>query len=194
MSKRTSFAGLLGTEEKTDETPGTPPVSALLHTIVGNPDNPRDRGEMDLKELIDSFREVGQLQPVLAVSRDVYLRHKPSHAKTIGDALYVTLGGNRRLEAAKHLGWARIDIALRDDLGDGEGGLDEAVIIENIHRKALAPIKEAGFLQVMVERYGSQGKVAKRIGKTQAYVSQRLALLKLEPELQDAVEIGRAHV
>lgn len=194
MSKRTSFAGLLGNEDKAEDESGTPPVSALLHTITSNPDNPRDVDELELDEMVQSFHEVGQLQPVLAVSRDVYLRHKPQHATTIGDALYVVLGGNRRLEAAQRLGWARIDIALRDDLGDGEGSLDEAVIIENIHRKALAPIKEAGFLQGMVDRYGSQGKVAQRIGKTQAYVSQRLALLKLEPELQRAVDAGTLKV
>lgn len=193
MSKRTSFADLLGTKEQTQENDG-PPVSAQLHTITGNPDNPRDPDELELDELIMSFREVGQLQPVLAMSRDVYLRHKPRHKKKVGDAQYVILGGNRRLEAARALGWARIDIQLRDDLGDGDGSLDEAVIIENIHRKALAPIREAAFLQGMVERYGSQGRVAERIGKTQAYVSQRLSLLKLAPELQQAVDAGELKV
>lgn len=194
MTKRTSFASLLGTEEQAEQNAGPPPVSALLHTITGNPDNPRDPEELELDELIQSFREVGQLQPVLAMSRDVYLRHKPHHKKKVGDAQFVILGGNRRLEASRALGWARIDIQLRDDLGDGEGSLDEAVIIENIHRKALAPIKEAGFLQMMVDRYGSQGKVAERIGKTQAYVSQRLSLLKLAPELQQAVDAGELKV
>jgi ParB family chromosome partitioning protein len=193
MSKKTSFADLLG-KEQTEQPAGPPPVSSFLHTITGNPDNPRDAEDLELDELIQSFREVGQLQPVLAMSRDVYLRHKPDNRKAVGDAQFVILGGNRRLEAARQLGWARIDIQLRDDLGDGGGSLDEAVIIENIHRKALAPMREAVFLQGMVERYGSQGKVAQRIGKTQAYVSQRLGLLKLEPELQQAVDTGQLKV
>ncbi|MFD9721045.1 ParB/RepB/Spo0J family partition protein [Streptomyces sp. NPDC059076] len=189
MSKRTSFENLLGTGTAETTPDDAPPVSALLHTITGNPDNPRDVDELDIEELVASFRQVGQLQPVLALSRDAYLKHKPLHRKVIGDAEFVVLGGNRRLEAARALGWARIDIQVRDDLADGdEGSLDEAVIIENIHRKALSPMKEAGFLHIMVGRYGSQSKVAERIGKTQAYVSQRISLLNLTPELQEAVD------
>ncbi|MGW1105723.1 hypothetical protein [Streptomyces sp. NPDC002540] len=42
--------------------------------------------------------------------------------------------------------------------------------------------------------HGSQGKVAKRLGKTAAWVSQRLALLELTPELQDKVEAGELKV
>lgn len=194
MSKRTSFTALAGGKPYTPTADSSPTVSALLHNLASNPDNPRDPDELELDEMVDSFREVGQLQPVLVVSRDVYLKHKPDNATAVGDAQYVVLGGNRRLEAARQLGWARLGIQVRDDLGDGEGSLDEAVIIENIHRKALAPMKEATFLQTMVDRYGSQTKVAQRIGKTQAYVSQRLSLLKLEPELQQAVDSGELKV
>lgn len=189
MSKRTSFATLLsGQEEKPPA--AAPPQSILLHTVAGNPDNPRDPEELDLDELVAGFREVGQLQPVIVVSRDVYLRHVPHNEAAIGSADYVVLGGNRRLEAARALEWTRLDVVVRDDLGDGEGALDEATIIENIHRKNLAPLREAAFLQRMVDRHGSQSRVAERIGKTQAYVSQRLALLRLDPELREALDSG----
>ncbi|MFE1272511.1 ParB/RepB/Spo0J family partition protein [Streptomyces sp. NPDC058758] len=72
--------------------------------------------------------------------------------------------------------------------------MDEAVVIENIHRKNIPPYKEAEFLQRMVERHGSQEKVAERIGKSQMYVSNRLALLNLPPELQEAVDTKQLKV
>lgn len=198
MSKRVSFTTLLNPTAPAEAPAvelGAAPGRAALAEVAANPDNPRDPEDLDLDELIASFQEVGQLQPIVVVSRAVYLAHVPGNAGQIGDAAYVVLGGNRRLEAARALGWTHLDIAVRDHLGDGEESfLDEAVIIENIHRKSLAPVKEAGFLQQMVERYGSQGKVAKRIGKTQAYVSQRLSLLRLAPELREAVDEGALKV
>lgn len=199
MSKRTSFATLVGEKKEAEadssERTQLPPATVFMHTIVGNPDNPRRDGESQagdpaFEELVAAMKEVGQLQPVAVVSRDVYLRHKPEHAKAVSAADWVVITGNRRLAAARELGWTRIDIKVQDHLGDGEGFLDEAVIIENIHRKAIEPCKEAVFLQRMVTKYGSQDKVAQRIGKSQMYVSQRLALLRLSPELQLRVDAG----
>ncbi|GAA2509458.1 hypothetical protein GCM10010406_52380 [Streptomyces thermolineatus] len=194
--KRISFASMAGAPVV--PVPGREdPHQAPLEDIAFNPDNPRDPEEFqaeDFGEMKASLEEVGQLQPVLVASRKVYLTHFPHHADAVGAAKWVVLGGNRRLEAARQLGWSSLDIKVRDDLGAGEGSLDEAVMIENIHRKNLAPLREAEFLQRMVERHGSQGKVAKRIGKTQAYVSQRLALLRLAPELKEALESGELKV
>ncbi|MER5934028.1 ParB/RepB/Spo0J family partition protein [Streptomyces sp. NPDC002054] len=202
MSKRTNFASLIG-EKSPAATSGSaaepevklPPSTALMHTVVGNPGNPRREGEYStsdpgFEELMLTLREVGQLQPVVVVSRNVFLRIKPEHTKAIGDADWVVVNGNRRFAAARQLGWTRIDIKVQDHLGDGKGLLDEAVIIENIHRKAIEPCKEAAFLQALVEKYGSQEKVATRIGKSQMYVSHRLSLLRLAPELQRRVDAG----
>ncbi|MEV7616903.1 ParB/RepB/Spo0J family partition protein [Streptomyces sp. NPDC089799] len=200
MSKRTNFASLIG--EKSSASPSSaepeataPPTTALMHTVVGNPGNPRREGEYStsdpgFEELMVTLKEVGQLQPVVVVSREVFLRLKPEHTKAIGTADWVVVNGNRRFAAARQLGWTRIDIKVQDHLGDGKGLLDEAVIIENIHRKAIEPCKEAAFLQNLVERYGSQDKVAARIGKSQMYVSHRLSLLRLAPELQRRVDAG----
>ncbi|MFD1278051.1 ParB/RepB/Spo0J family partition protein [Streptomyces kaempferi] len=174
-----------------------------MHTIVGNPDNPRPEDDYndsdpEFRELKASMKEIGQLQPVAVVSRSVFEQAKPDAVaaakpavrKLLTDADWVVVTGNRRLAAARQLGWTRIDIRVQDQLGDEEGRIDEAVIIENIHRKNLAPIKEAEYLAGMLKRHGSQEKVAERIGKSQVYVSQRLALLKLAPDLQEAVDGG----
>ncbi|MFI5618052.1 ParB/RepB/Spo0J family partition protein [Streptomyces sp. NPDC051567] len=201
MSKRTNFASLIGEKPSATAAGGgepvvkAPPTTALMHTIIGNPGNPRGQGEYstndpEFEELMVTLREVGQLQPVAVVSREVFLRLKPEHTKAVGVADWVVVNGNRRFAAARQLGWTRLDIKVQDHLGDGKGLLDEAVIIENIHRKAIEPCKEAAFLQVLVEKYGSQEKVASRIGKSQMYVSHRLSLLRLAPDLQRRVDAG----
>ncbi|MEW2393111.1 ParB/RepB/Spo0J family partition protein [Streptomyces venezuelae] len=208
MSKRTTFVSLVGEGKKNSgkdagqgEHPTAPPVTALMHTIIGNPENPREESDYtdtdpEFRELKASMKEIGQLQPLAVLSRAVYDQSKPGHGKRLGDAEWIVITGNRRLAAARQLGWTRIDIRVHDRLGgDEEGGqLDEAVVIENIHRKKIQPIKEAAFLRRMVLRHGSQEKVAERIGKSQMYVSHRLALLDLDPQVQQQIETGAVKV
>ncbi|MEU6353176.1 ParB/RepB/Spo0J family partition protein [Streptomyces sp. NPDC047072] len=209
-SKRKDWSELLGGGNKTGtaETnaatePTEPPVTVLMHTIVGNPDNPRPEEDYsdddpEFRELKASMKEIGQLQPLAVVSRSVFEQAKAeavakAPAKTrklLREAEWVVVTGNRRLAAARQLGWTRIDIRVQDQLGDEDGRIDEAVMIENIHRKNLAPIKEAEYLAGMVKRHGSQEKVAERIGKSQMFVSQRLALLNLAPDLREEVDAG----
>jgi ParB family chromosome partitioning protein len=206
-SKRKDWNDLLGGKGNDSsgeaETPAAPPATVFMHTIVGNPDNPRPEDDYsdddpEFRELKASMREIGQLQPLAVVSRTVFEKAKPDAItrapararKLIREADWVVVTGNRRLAAARQLGWTRIDIRVQDHLGDEDGRIDEAVIIENIHRKNLAPIKEAEYLAVMVKRHGSQEKVAERIGKSQMFVSQRLALLNLAPDLQQEVDAG----
>lgn len=206
-TKRKKFTDLLGdssdtgTDTAADDQPAAPPVTAYMHTIIGNPENPRTEADYtdadpEFREMKASMKEIGQLQPIAVMSRAVYDQTKPGYAKQLGDADWVVVTGNRRLAAARQLGWTRIDIRVQDRLGgDEEGGqLDEAVIIENIHRKKVEPIKEAAFLQRMVKRHGSQEKVAERIGKSQMYVSHRLALLDLVPEVQKEIQTGGVKV
>ncbi|GHJ96553.1 hypothetical protein SNE510_60720 [Streptomyces sp. NE5-10] len=79
-------------------------------------------------------------------------------------------------------------------VGDDDDKLDEAVVIENIHRKNIPAYEEAEFWQRMVERHGSQEKVAERIGKSQMCVSHRLALLNPPPELRHVVDTRQVKV
>ncbi|MFE9636771.1 ParB/RepB/Spo0J family partition protein [Streptomyces sp. NPDC006463] len=180
--------------------PAAPPTTAYMNTIISNPDNPRAAidytdDDAEFRELKESMRAVGQLQPAAAMSSEIFRRVKPEHADAIGDAQWVVILGNRRFHAAKQLGWTKFEIRVRDRLGnEDDDKVDEAVIIENIHRKNIPPYREAEFLQRMVERHGSQEKVADRIGKSQMYVSNRLALLNLAPELREAVDTKQLKV
>ncbi|MEU5972000.1 ParB/RepB/Spo0J family partition protein [Streptomyces globisporus] len=183
-----------------DTKPDVPPTTVHMHTITGNPENPRTEADYTdedaaFRELKDSMKAVGQLQPAVAMSREAFLAVKPEHGPQLGDAQWVVVLGNRRFHAAKQLGWTKFEIRVRDRLGNQDDDkVDEAVIIENIHRKNIPPYKEAVFLQRMLERHGSQEKVAERIGKSQMYVSNRLSLLDLDPELRDAVDTKQLKV
>jgi ParB family chromosome partitioning protein len=198
-----STKAVVGSADTAPDEPVEPPTTVLMHTIVGNPDNPRSEDDYsdddpEFRELKASMEEIGQLQPLAVVSRQSFERAKPEAVaaarpkvrKLFREAEWVVITGNRRLSAARQLGWTRIDIRVQDRLGDEDGRIDEAVIIENIHRKNLAPIREAEYLQRMLERHGTQERVAERIGKSQMFVSQRLALLGLAPDLQKQVNAG----
>ncbi|MEV0749789.1 ParB/RepB/Spo0J family partition protein [Streptomyces sp. NPDC050273] len=209
MATKKPWAELLDGPGKTTKSAGTPeqpavpevpPTTVYMHTVIGNPGNPRTDldytdEDADFRELKSSMRSVGQLQPAVAMSSAAFRRAKPEHADALGDAEWIIILGNRRYHAAKQLGWTKFEIRVRDRLGNAEDDkVDEAVIIENIHRKNIPPYKEAEFLQRMVERHGSQEKVAERIGKSQMYVSNRLSLLNLTPELRDVVDTKQIKV
>lgn len=185
--KRVRFSDAVSTEPiATTYTPTSAPITQLAL----NPENPRENYD-DVDELADSLRESGQLQALTVVDRDLFLAHYPRHAATLDDTRWVVITGNRRLAAARRAGITELLITVQDRLGaSGDQRLRESVIIENIHRQALPPLLEAKELQALVTRHGTQAQVAKRIAKTQGWVSQRLALLKLIPQLQDQLRSG----
>lgn len=190
MSRRTSkladddYRATLGDES------ASAPRTAPLDKLAPNPGNPRD-GDLDVDELAASFEEIGQLQAAGVVTRAVFLAVYPEYADEISSsARWVVVNGNRRLAAAYKAGFDELKIDVSDQLGADDDRIDDAVIIENIHRQNIPPLREAAHLQRMIKKHGSQRKVAKRIGKTQAYISQRLSLLDLLPELQEALSTG----
>jgi ParB family chromosome partitioning protein len=164
--------------------PAAVPVSSIAH----NPRNLRDNYS-DVAELASSIKEVGILQPLGVVRYELFLTHYPDFEREVGNCDWVVLHGNRRLAAAKLIDLPEVPVHVVDRLGRDDQ-FDESVLIENIHREKLPPLREAMALQELVDRHGTQTEVAKRIGRTVAYVSQRIGLLRLVPELQDALKTG----
>jgi ParB family chromosome partitioning protein len=170
-----------------------PPESVELKLLAHNPFNPRDV-LTELKETAESLKEKGQIQPVAVVRRAAFLSVHPDQEPWLGEAEYVVIDGNRRLAAAGVAGLERLRIDVNDDLAASAENLLESALIANVHRVDVPPIDQAKALRGLVKVHGSQGKVAKRLGKTPAWVSQRLALLELTPELQKKVEAGELKV
>ncbi|GAA4659137.1 ParB/RepB/Spo0J family partition protein [Streptomyces chumphonensis] len=165
------------------------PNKAPLKTLAPNPFNPRDE-LTDIEETAASLVERGQIQPVAVVHRTAFLSVHPGHEDGLGDAEYVVIDGNRRLAAATKAGLEELRIDINDDLAASAADLLESALIANIHRVDVPPLDQAKAIQELVSVHGSQSQVAKRLGKTPAWVSQRLALLQLTPELQEKVETG----
>ncbi|WP_331724766.1 ParB/RepB/Spo0J family partition protein [Streptomyces canus] len=170
-----------------------PPASVKLALLAHNPFNPREE-LTNLEETADSMRAKGQIQPVTVARRSAFLMAHPGQEEALAEAEYVVIDGNRRLAAARLAGLEELRIDVNDDLAASAADLLESALIANIHREDVAPLDQAKAIQDLVKVHGSQGEVARRLGKTPPWVSQRLALLELTPELQEQVETGELKV
>ncbi|MEU4878322.1 ParB/RepB/Spo0J family partition protein [Streptomyces sp. NPDC021608] len=171
-----------------------PPAAVELKLLAGNPFNPRDE-LTDIEETAESLLAKGQIQPVTVVRRAAFLRAHPGQEEALGkDAEYVVVDGNRRLAAAGLADLTELRIDVHDDLAGSAADILESALIANIHRVDVPPLDQAKAIQELVKVHGSQGEVARRLGKTPPWVSQRLALLELTPELQEQVEAGELKV
>ncbi|MDT8916220.1 ParB/RepB/Spo0J family partition protein [Amycolatopsis sp. PS_44_ISF1] len=160
------------------------PLTALVH----NPRNPRDDYD-DVEELAAGIKAVGLLTPLSVTRYELFLTHFPEYEAEIAGHDWVVLNGNRRLAALHQLKWAKVPVIVADHLGR-DGMFDEAVLADNIHNKRLPVMREALALKQLVDRHGSQAVVAERLGKSRAYVSQRIGLLRLTDDLQTEVRTG----
>lgn len=158
--------------------------TAPLSDLVGNPHNPRDSmGDLSDLESITNY----QLQPVIVVSRGAFQKLYPD---TTISARWVVVIGNRRLAAAHKYGRSTLEIAVKDELATDRGTLKGAIIAENVDRKGFDVIEEARAVAELVEELGRADEAAAQLKKSKTWVSQRLALLKLAPELQEALRGG----
>lgn len=142
--------------------------------IHGNRDNPR-RHIGDVTELALSIRENGLLQPIVVAPDD-------------DRGGYVVLAGHRRLAALQQLRAERALCLIRFPKNAPEA--ITLMLVENGQRVAVTPIEEARAMQRLIDSGMSQADIARRIGRTQAYVSARIALVHLSAENQAAVEAG----
>jgi ParB family chromosome partitioning protein len=173
---------------------GSDPTLLPLDQISVNPDNPRE-SLGDLSGMASSLLEVGQIQAITVASVEAYLRDRPERASELDPgAEYVVVDGHRRLEGARQAGLAEIKVSVDDTRVSTDEALLEAAFVANAQRENLSDLEEAQALKTLVAFYGSQHKAAKRLGVTQPYISQRLSLLDLRPDLQADLEAGRRKV
>ncbi|MEV2235425.1 ParB/RepB/Spo0J family partition protein [Streptomyces phaeochromogenes] len=170
-----------------------PPASVELKLLAHNPFNPREE-LTNVEETADSLRAKGQIQPVTVARRAAFLAAHPGQEDALGEAEYVVIDGNRRLAAAHLAGLKELRIDVNDDLAASAADILESALIANVHREDVPPLDQAKAIQELVKVHGSQGEVARRLGKTPPWVSQRMALLELTPELQEQVETGELKV
>lgn len=194
--KRTSLASLAGARVETVPGQNDPTLVRLpLAKVVPTPLNPRtDFGGPDaLTELGESMRR-RQLQPVVVVGRVSYLKLFPEHTDQVGDASYVIITGERRYRGARQVDLDAIGAIILEEIATSRADVLDAVLSENIDRKNFNPIEEALAVQAMVKECGTAAAAATKFGRTGGWVSQRLALLRLAPEVQVLVQSGQMPV
>jgi ParB family transcriptional regulator, chromosome partitioning protein len=159
------------------------PVAQIAH----NPFNPREELKA-VEDMADSLTARGVIQPLTVVTRAAFLNAHPGHEDDLGPAAYVVVDGNRRLAGANMAGLDDVPVHIDDSLAENADALLETALTAAIQHENLDPLDEAKALQRLVEVHGSQRAVARALGKSSPWVTQRIALLKLTPELQEAVE------
>jgi ParB family chromosome partitioning protein len=130
-----------------------------------------------LRELADSIKEQGIVQPLIVREREGNLE---------------LIAGERRWRAAQSLGLAEVPVIVRQ--ADDRAVL-ELALIENLQRENLNPIEEAqGYAQLIEQFQLKQDEVATKVGKSRAVVANALRLLKLPVPVQTSVREGRLSV
>lgn len=149
-------------------------VQLAIDELQSNPLQPRGViSPESLVDLVDSIREHGILEPLVV-------------AKT--PAGYQLIAGERRWRAAKIVGLITVPTIIKETTPKG---MLEMAIVENVQRVDLNPLERAKAFQRLSEEFGlGTGEIARRIGKSLAYISNSLRLLTLPDALKDGLLSG----
>jgi ParB family chromosome partitioning protein len=128
-----------------------------------------------------------QLQLLALTMKETGLE-QPITVRLMEDGSYQLIAGERRLRAAKLLGWSTIEVIVRTGVTDQTAALKG--LIENLQRADLNPIEEArGYRQLTCDPYKlTHEAIAGRVGKSRAQVTEAISLLNLPEEIQQIVE------
>jgi ParB family chromosome partitioning protein len=147
------------------------PVSA----IRPNSRQPRTNfPEAGIRELAASIKEVGILQPLV-------VRPTPGGFELIA--------GERRLRAAKEADLERVPVLIRQA---GEDESMELALVENLQRENLSPLETAAAYQALMDGFGlTRERLARRLGKSRAAVTNTLRLVHLPKKIQALLGDGK---
>ena len=161
---------------QTDEvhTDGSSSINEIdLSLIHPNPNQPRHEFDAEaLKELADSIKEIGIIQPITL--------------RKLDDGTYEIIAGERRWRASQMAGLTSVPAYIRT--ADDENVMEMA-LIENIQRQDLNAVEIALAYQHLLEQYDlTQDRLSERVGKKRATVTNYLRLLKLPATIQMALQ------
>ncbi len=143
-----------------------------VDAILPNRFQPRLTFDVEaLNDLASSIKEHGIIQPLVV-------------RKILNDK-YEIIAGERRYKAATLVGMTKVPCIVMN-LNDNESA--EVAVIENIQRKEMTPLEEAkSFKRILDKGYLTQDDLAKRMGKSQSSIANKLRLLNLDELVQDAI-------
>lgn len=142
-----------------------------IEKIVPNPYQPRIEFNQDsLMDLAQSIRENGLIQPIT-------LKENQGH--------YEIIAGERRYRACMMIGMTEIPANIMDI---NEAQMAEMALVENIQREDLSAIEEAkAYVQILKVSGCTQSELALKMGKSQSSIANKIRLLNLSENVQNAV-------
>jgi ParB family chromosome partitioning protein len=182
LELKSPFSRFFGGSDKEDETENTAEIvkeaseeviKLPIEKISANKFQPRtvfDEGKIE--ELARTIHMHGVIQPIVVRTSSE-------------EGTYEIIAGERRFRAMRSLGWKEVPAILRE-LSDKETA--SIALIENLQREELTAIEEATAYQNLLEIHEiTQEALAQRLGKGQSTVANKLRLLKLPEEIQNAL-------
>ena len=166
---------IFGTEKvAVKTTPMTQMTEIAISQIIPNPTQPRTQfDEEALKELSDSIKQLGIIQPITVKKQD---------------EKYIIISGERRWRASQLAGLTTLPAYIREV--DDEN-LDAMALVENIQRQDLNAIEIALGMQRLIDECNlTQEAMAEKVGKKRSTVSNYMRLLSLPSEVQLALKEG----
>ncbi len=153
--------------------------------IVPNPFQPRrEFDEQKLRELAESVRMYGILQPLTVTRKEIEREDGTFYTE------YELIAGERRLRASKLAGLSQVPVIIREG-EDSEQEKLELAIIENLQREDLNAIDRALAFRQLADVFGlSHAQVAKKVGRSREYVSNSIRLLALPDYMQSALKLA----
>ena len=146
-----------------------------IDLIIPNKNQPRQIfSEEGMKELVDSIKENGILQPL--------------SVRDLENGMYELIAGERRLRAAQKIKLKTVPAYIIQIKNDDD--MLKFALIENIQRQNLSAMEEAEGYALLRGKYElSESEIAKKVGKNRSTVANKLRLIKLPPELKKALRI-----
>ena len=166
---------IFGTEKvAVKTTPMTQMTEIAISQIIPNPTQPRTQfDEEALKELSDSIKQLGIIQPITVKKQD---------------EKYIIISGERRWRASQLAGLTTLPAYIREV--DDEN-LHAMALVENIQRQDLNAIEIALGMQRLIDECNlTQEAMAEKVGKKRSTVSNYMRLLSLPSEVQLALKEG----
>jgi ParB family chromosome partitioning protein len=150
-------------------------TEAPVRAVVPNPHQPRTQfDEEALRELADSIREHGLIQPLI-VTR-------------VSEDHYALIAGERRWRAAQLAGLETVPVVIKDVAPQQ---MLEMALVENVQRSDLNPLEEAAAYKHLSEEFGlTQDQIAQRVGKSRVAVANTMRLLKLPEAIKARLADG----
>lgn len=155
----------------------------VVHIPIGdikiNPLQPRRSfNPEELDDLTRSIEQHGILQPLVV-------------RRMAGTDGFELIAGERRLRAAKKLGWDKVPCVVRRDVKSDQSRLVFA-LIENLQRENLNPVEEAIAYQQLNQEYGlTHEEIGERVGKSRVAVTNIVRMLQLPAEIQRGLTEGK---